>query len=121
MRIAFDTYEDYAAATRECEVFVGQKLHSTVIACMNGIPSVMIEYRPKCRDFMASLGLERHVIRTDEFTAQSGAGAVRQLLAEREAVEQALTSHIAEFVKTQADAVRTLLDDSGSLRSPAAE
>ena len=76
---AMDTYAEYSAAVRRCEVFVGQKLHATVIACMNHIPSVMIEYRPKCRDFMASMDLEHYVIRTDEFRAQSAAAMIEEL------------------------------------------
>jgi exopolysaccharide biosynthesis predicted pyruvyltransferase EpsI len=67
----FDSYKKYADALRKCDFFIGQKLHSTVIALMNRIPSIMLEYKPKCRDFMASLGLEKYTIRTSDFTLET--------------------------------------------------
>ena len=39
----------------------------------------MLEYRPKCRDFMASLGLEALTIRLDEVEAAPLAGRLREL------------------------------------------
>lgn len=68
---AFDSFENFSRAIRQCEFFIGQKLHSTIIAIMNRVPSVMVEYRPKCRDFMASIGLEDYVIKTSDFTKEA--------------------------------------------------
>jgi polysaccharide pyruvyl transferase WcaK-like protein len=50
----------------EYDAFVGMKLHATVLACCAGTPSIMMEYRPKCRDFMNSIGMDEWVIRTDD-------------------------------------------------------
>lgn len=44
------------AALRECQVFVGVKLHSVVLASGAHVPSVMVEYQPKCREFQDSIG-----------------------------------------------------------------
>ena len=51
---------------QRCHVFVGMKLHSIVLAAAAGVPGVMIEYQPKCRDFHASVGRERFTLRSDE-------------------------------------------------------
>ncbi len=48
------------------EVVVGERLHACVIAAAVGTPFVPIEYRPKLRDFSASVGQEHLVVRTDE-------------------------------------------------------
>lgn len=48
------------------EVVVGERLHACVIAAAVGTPFVPVEYRPKLRDFAASVGVEDLVIRTDE-------------------------------------------------------
>lgn len=53
-------------ALRECQVFVGLKLHSVVLATTVFVPSVAIEYLPKCRDFQASIGREDWTIRSDQ-------------------------------------------------------
>jgi hypothetical protein len=46
-------------AIGECEVFVGIKLHSVVLASALGVPSLMLEYEPKCLDFQRSIGREQ--------------------------------------------------------------
>lgn len=76
---AFSSLQKFASAVRSCEYFIGQKLHSTIIAIMHRVPSVMVEYRPKCRDFMKSVGLEDYVIKTSDFTAESFAERFGQL------------------------------------------
>jgi hypothetical protein len=50
------------------DVVVGERLHACVIAAAVGTPFVPIEYRPKLRDFAASVGVEDLVIRTDALT-----------------------------------------------------
>ena len=47
------------------DVFLGEKLHSVILAVCVQTPSIMLEYRPKCRDFMASMEMEDHCFRVD--------------------------------------------------------
>ncbi len=56
---------------RRMNAFVGIKLHAVALAMVTGVPSLMIEYRPKCREFMASLGMERFVHRSDQIEVDS--------------------------------------------------
>jgi hypothetical protein len=71
-------------------VFAGMKLHATILATCAITPSLMIEYRPKCRDFMAGIGFEDYVIRTDAFRGDSAWERIVQMDAERMAVAQRL-------------------------------
>lgn len=50
---------------RNIDIFVGMKLHSVVLAHCAYTPSLMIEYRPKCADYMASMGLKEWTVRSD--------------------------------------------------------
>ncbi|MFW9879370.1 MAG: polysaccharide pyruvyl transferase family protein [Candidatus Thorarchaeota archaeon] len=50
----------------DCDLFIGEKLHSVVLATCVYTPSIMLEYRPKCLDFMMSMNLEKFNIRTDK-------------------------------------------------------
>lgn len=99
-------YLDQAKAieTIACaDVVVGERLHACVIAAAVGTPFVPIEYRPKLRDFAASVGVEELVIRSDELThglltervnwaIESGAdGATQQVLRFRERLRAAAT------------------------------
>ena len=61
-----DDVQTLLARIARCHVFVGMKLHSVVLAAAAGVPGVMVEYHPKCRDFQASIGRERYTVRTDE-------------------------------------------------------
>jgi polysaccharide pyruvyl transferase WcaK-like protein len=70
----YQTYSnpcDYIDLVKSLSVFVGTRLHSVVLATCAYVPSVMLEYRPKCRDYMMSIGHEDHVIRTDEFRGEA--------------------------------------------------
>ena len=62
-------YKKYFDLVRKMSVFVGMKLHSVALAMCAYVPSVMLEYRPKCRDFMMSVNQQHNNIRTDRFKA----------------------------------------------------
>ena len=78
-------FEDYHSVQKTLDrletfdVFAGEKLHSVILACCANTPSVMLEYQPKCRDFMASLELEAWTLRTDTFEAAQAAAMVEKL------------------------------------------
>lgn len=82
------------AALRECQVFVGMKLHSVVLASAVHVPSLMLEYQPKCREFQESLGREQWSVRADRVRASGLAERVHELaegwLAHREALTAAV-------------------------------
>jgi polysaccharide pyruvyl transferase WcaK-like protein len=61
----------YLDEVRPLSVFVGMKLHATILATCTYVPSIMLEYQPKCRDYMQSIGEEAHNIRTDQFKADT--------------------------------------------------
>ena len=65
-------YLDVTSALHQiasASVIVGERLHACVLAAAAGRPFVAIEYRPKVRDFAASVAMEGSVIRTDELKA----------------------------------------------------
>jgi polysaccharide pyruvyl transferase WcaK-like protein len=89
-----------------CRIFLGQKLHSVVLAAAVHVPAISLEYHPKCRDFQCSLGRERWTIRTDRVTA----GAITDLVDEADAAHD-------EERRALYDAVRELrgrLDESAA-------
>jgi len=65
IHIHCENAEDYLKQIKNTTVFVGMKLHSVVLAACAGVPSIMLEYRPKCREFMNSIGMSRYTHRTD--------------------------------------------------------
>lgn len=60
----------YIKLVKSLSTFVGMKLHATILATCAYVPSIMLEYRPKCRDYMKSIGQDASTIKTDEFRAE---------------------------------------------------
>jgi polysaccharide pyruvyl transferase WcaK-like protein len=48
------------------DLVIGQRLHSAVLACGLGVPAISLAYRPKCDDFMESIGRQNFALRTDQ-------------------------------------------------------
>ena len=71
-------------AIAECDVFVGVKLHSVVLAAALGVPSVSLAYEPKCSDFLASIGLERFSIPLTQVRSDDIASVVEELERDRD-------------------------------------
>ena len=61
------------------------------------VPSLMLEYMPKCRDFQASLGREDHTLRTDNLSAGAIVERVRALDADRPAERESLAASVTEL------------------------
>lgn len=84
------------------DLVVGERLHASVLAAAMGTRFVAIEYRPKVRDFAASLGVEKWCIRSDEL---DGLGALVsecleapiEFLGHVDGYRRALETHAAQF------------------------
>ena len=48
-----------------CDVVIGEKLHSVILAHCTHTPAIMLEYRPKCLDYMMSMEMENFNIKTN--------------------------------------------------------
>lgn len=68
---AYTNPYEFIKCVKECNMFLGMRLHSVVLAICGYVPSIMLEYRPKCRDFMMSIDQGDMIIRTDKFNANS--------------------------------------------------
>jgi len=97
----------------DVDVFVGEKLHSVILAMCAHTPGVMLEYRPKCRDFMMSMGLGELNIKTDEITGGSISDRVEALYS-RLGPEQERLHERGMFYK------KLLISEAESVCSPAA-
>ncbi len=81
----------------DCQLFVGERLHSLVMAASAGVPTVALEYRPKCYDFQASIGLEAFSIRTDRLHRDVVVETVREILSNRSHLATGVERRVAEL------------------------
>ncbi|MEQ9570422.1 MAG: polysaccharide pyruvyl transferase family protein [Longimicrobiales bacterium] len=91
----FLNVEATLALLRTLDVFVGQKLHSVVFAHCVHTPAIALEYRPKCSDYMASVGQEHRVFRTDRLDVEAVLAAVDEAVADTETIQAELASEVS--------------------------
>jgi polysaccharide pyruvyl transferase WcaK-like protein len=62
----YEEARPYLERVRSMKFFVGIKLHAVALAMAANVPSLMIEYRPKCLEFMNTMGMGGFDIRSDQ-------------------------------------------------------
>jgi polysaccharide pyruvyl transferase WcaK-like protein len=111
MKLAFESHAAYQAELQKCDLFIGQKLHATIMACMERIPSIMVEYNPKCRDFMASVAMESYVIKTSECTPDTMLKTIRRLENNYSTIQKTLDKHIGHYRTLQYETAQRISSD----------
>ncbi|NIR34560.1 MAG: polysaccharide pyruvyl transferase family protein [Actinobacteria bacterium] len=101
--------EEFLLRSRHLTAFVGLKLHAVALATCAGVPSASIEYHPKCRDFMASIGLDRLVVRSDEISGPAVGELVARLVAEGPAISAAARDRLTDLRALQQAAASRLV------------
>ncbi|MDG2168170.1 MAG: polysaccharide pyruvyl transferase family protein [Opitutales bacterium] len=69
VEIIYHDYNHFMDVVGKASVMVGMKLHATILATCALTPSIMLEYRQKCRDYMQSIDHDEYVITTGDFLA----------------------------------------------------
>ncbi len=85
----------------EVDLFIGMKLHSVVLAHCAGIPSIMLEYRPKCRDYMMLMEFEDFILRTDKFSSEDIVALCDSLISDREKYHQKVRQQVKKWTEVQ--------------------
>ena len=78
----------YVQLVRRCDVFVGMKLHATALAFVGQVPAIMLEYRPKCADFMETMEAGGRNVRCDRLDPASLRAMIETVYADRDAVRR---------------------------------
>lgn len=91
------TLEELLGAIGECHVMLGERLHAVVLAAAAGTPAVALEYRPKLRDFMASIGRADRALRVDIAPPEEIVATVEWVAAERAAEVAHVRAAVAEL------------------------
>lgn len=98
-------------AVRECEVVVGLKLHAVVLAAAAYVPTVMLDYRPKCADFHDSIGMSEYTIRTDQVTDGWLSERVDKLLTTQSQVSRHLDQRVKSLASKLQSAAQQTIED----------
>lgn len=80
-----------------CTAVIGERLHAVVLASGALVPAVMLEYQPKCRDFMESIGRADWCVRTDQVTGGDVLERIEALADDRSAHAAAIKVAVSEM------------------------
>ncbi|TQN37955.1 polysaccharide pyruvyl transferase [Blastococcus colisei] len=103
------------AALQDCDIVVAEKLHALVLAARFAIPTVALEYRPKCRDFQLSIGRGGQVLKTSEVDTEVLSRMVTNELNashERDRLSGVVKHHQAELRRSAAMMERAMREPS---------
>lgn len=97
----FADYKTYMDNVRQVSVFLGIKLHAVALATCAYVPSVMLEYRPKCIDYMAAIDQEKATVRTDRFDANQTWETIEQFSSNRDEYSKEMYQKIRPVAENQ--------------------
>lgn len=86
---------------KSIDIFVGMKLHSVILAHCAFTPAIMVEYRPKCRDYMLAMEMPQYDYRCDDLNQQTMIDAVIKLSEDSRSYQEQLSTKISEFKRLQ--------------------
>jgi hypothetical protein len=108
------TPREFLSSIEACSILLGERLHSVVLAAARGVPTIMIEYQPKCRDFMASIGREEWCFRTDRLFPEELADATLSLMNRLDEETELVSRRVSEFQTILRDHANAILSQQGS-------
>jgi hypothetical protein len=106
----YTDHAKYLDLVSESSVFVGIKLHAVVLATCAGVPSIMLEYRPKCRDYMESIQQGHLCKRVDLATTEDLWEQVLELHGKREEYARQLAEGISRLRTIQQQKACSIAD-----------
>jgi polysaccharide pyruvyl transferase WcaK-like protein len=109
--------DEYMRSVRRLGAFVGMKLHATVLATCALTPSLMLEYRPKCRDYMQSVEQDEFTFRTESFTADQLWSILSAWQNNRAAAVNVLAARMQRAKRLQQDFARQVFPAPAAHRS----
>jgi polysaccharide pyruvyl transferase WcaK-like protein len=95
----YNSIREIISFIESCDIFIGEKLHSVILACCAYTPSIMLEYRPKCRDFMASLDLQKYNMRTDSLNNEKILSFCEELYENNNAMQKFIYERVNIYKK----------------------
>lgn len=76
---------EVVALLARCDLMIGMRLHSLVLAVDAGIPFVALPYVQKVWDFVTAMGVESHAYAAEEFEVSAVVSSCEALLSNRDA------------------------------------
>lgn len=96
-------------AVRRAHLVISLRLHGAVFAAAFGVPFVSLSYRPKCRDFAASMEVPWAAVEVEDISWEMIRAAVERIDADYDQVAIGLCVAADEFRRRQRDLARRFM------------
>jgi polysaccharide pyruvyl transferase WcaK-like protein len=104
---------------QRCEIVIGTRFHSCVLAAAAGTPSIAIEYQgTKTRGLLRSLNLENYVHDLGSLSADALLESIQSMFANRAVIAASLQADVASFRSSIDTTVSEILDELGPACDP---
>jgi len=114
----FENYRDIQATINfiasSC-VLIGERLHSAIFSASTYTPFIMIAYRPKCFDFVNTVGFRKYTIRTDEMSSERVITLFNDLMENWNYMRSQLIRNVEKYRKKLREFANRIIDDIESL------
>ncbi|OFZ46845.1 MAG: hypothetical protein A2381_04400 [Bdellovibrionales bacterium RIFOXYB1_FULL_37_110] len=110
MHVIYNDPYKYIQICQKMSVFIGLKLHSVVLSHCAYTPSIMLEYRPKCLDYMMSVGEEDNCFRLDKIHEEILFHKISELYLDQDKYINRLYANINVLKKQQTKIVNEILN-----------
>lgn len=104
------TFSDCVSNLAGCNLVLGMRLHSLILAIGNGIPVVGLIYDPKVRNLMSQAGIGQFAIDLNNATPESISGALEEIIQRDDALSTHLRSISSELAMNALINARQALD-----------
>lgn len=108
------TPAEFFEAVEGVEVMIAERLHAGVLAAAADVPVVMLEYQPKCLDFMRSIGAADLSIRTDAVDAATVRDAIERASVDED-LRRITRSHVAAHRRRLRELLTQLTETLGEI------
>jgi polysaccharide pyruvyl transferase WcaK-like protein len=96
------------------ELVVGERLHACVLAAALDVPFIPIGYKPKCFDFMESLGMVDQVIDSRTLTAELLDERATRTLREADRFREEVSRRVGEYRRRLREAAERITESIGA-------
>ena len=106
----FLSLNDTMNLIKKCDLFIAEKLHAGILSACVYTPFIMLEYRPKCYDFMKSLDLEDLNFRTDRLCVDEIIQKLENIYANTDIYQQQIKSKVDYYKRELLNSVPKVIE-----------
>jgi polysaccharide pyruvyl transferase WcaK-like protein len=100
---------EFIGMVEQSTLMIGMRLHSLILGAAAGVPVIGLEYMPKVKAFMESIGMQEFSHSLENLTHDSLIDSIKKILADYENCSRQLVAKVCEKKQTVCESIDRLL------------